>query len=142
MGPIHDELLADVARLDLTPHEAVDIILGFPGLAEGLLPGRSYLGPDGRIRLDLLDAGGASARRIEFDSDGHLARVELGAAREGGQVVEFAEYELIHDTPFAHRVAIESRTSRATLVLSGVELNPELPPSTFAVDTSSERDGE
>jgi hypothetical protein len=142
MGLVHDALLEEVAHLALTPAEAVDVILGYPGLADGLEPGRSYAGPDGNIRLDLVDPSGRPVRRLEFDSEGHLARVESGNLAGVGQVVEFSDYALIDDAPFAHRVAIESSNSRATLVLSVVELNPTLPPNTFAVGALLRGDGE
>jgi len=141
MGPVHAALLAEVAHLDLTPAEAVDVILGFPGLTEGLLPGRSYLGPEGRIRLDLVERSGRAVRLLEFDGEGHLARVESADPAALGQVVEFSDYALIDEVPFAHRVAIESPQGRATLWLSLVELNPELPPGTFRVDARLQGDG-
>ncbi len=85
MGLVHDALLQEAATLDLTPAEAVDVVLGFPGLADGLEPGRSYAAPAGNIRLDLVDASGKPARQLEFDSDGHLARVATGSPAEAGQ---------------------------------------------------------
>jgi hypothetical protein len=142
MGPVHDALLHEVAYLALTPAEAVDVILGFPALTDGLKPGRSYAGSDGNIRLDLVDRSGKPVRQLEFDTEGHLARVESGDLAEAGHVVEFSDYALIDDAPFAHRVAIESPSSRAILVLSVVELNPALPPNTFSVDALLRGEGE
>ena len=137
MGSVHDALLWEVAHLDLTPAEAVILILGFPGMEQNLVPGRSYRGPDGRVRLDLVRADGHLVREIEFDVEGRLARVQTsGVDNVPPQVVEYSDYELVDDVPFAHRVAIESAESRATLVLSLVELNPELPLDTFQVDTT------
>jgi len=136
MGSVHDALLWEVAHLDLTPAEAVDVILGFPGMEQNLVPGQSYRGPNGRVRLDLVRGDGRLVRVVEFDVEGRLARVQTKGADDAlPQIVEYSEYELVDDVPFAQRVAIESAESRATLVLSGVELNPELPSDTFQVHT-------
>ena len=134
MGNVDRSLLWEVAYLDLSPAEAVDVILGFGGLGEGLLPGRSYAGPEGHLRLDLVRPDGAPARTVDFEPSGLLARVETRLPGGGSWVVTASAYEDVGGSPVAHRIEIESAHSQAALMLSRVELNPELPPDTFRVD--------
>ena len=137
-GPVHRALLWEVARLDLTPEQAVDVILGVPGLAAALSPGRCYAGPGGELRLELVDEAGRVARVADFDAEGRLSRLEVrDPAQQPSLVVRLSDYAVVAGTPLAHELSIEAGGVLATLNLSDAELNPALPADIFRVELPS-----
>jgi len=144
-GPVHDALLWEVARLALTPAEAVDVILGAPRLGAALSVGGAFDAGDGRVRIELSDASGSVRRLVDFDRDGRLRWLQQ--RRSGGSVAweaRFDDYAPVDGTPLAHSVSIELRDgrTRALLKLSGVELNPALSPDIFRLDALAPNDAE
>jgi hypothetical protein len=135
-GPVHDFLLWEFVRLDLSPAQAVDVMLGAPLLAPdhalmgafdvGVGVTRIWLGPERSLR----------ARELDLDAEAKLVRF---AQWEGGDapawVASFEDYAPVAGVPFAHRVTLTTRSgARAVVSLSDVELNPELPPDIFRLD--------
>jgi hypothetical protein len=143
-GVIRPELLYEVAGLPLLPEEVVSVLLGVPSVGTDALPGPAWALSDGGVRLDL--RGDPEARRLEFDPDGNLRRLEVHAP--SGQllfVVRYDDYRPLTDAPdpdpqtrsapFAHDIALDfpQAKARARVSFQQVELNPELPPGIFAL---------
>lgn len=133
-GEVHPGLLWRVANLDLTPEEAIDIVLGAPRLDAALAPVRAFESGDGEIGVDLGDGSGKLRERRSFDSEGRLRRVQRFA--EGGGVVwsaRFDGYAPVSGVFLAHAIRLEAGEPaiRAELALSGIELNPALPADLF-----------
>jgi hypothetical protein len=132
-GEVYPELLWDAARLALTPAEAVEVILGAPEPDAGLARGAAYLVGE-RVRIALVDPGGAVRRWVEFGAGGELRRLAQ-ADEQGGVAWEalFDDFAEIDGAPFARNVALRSSSGRAQaeLVLRTVELNPNVPADIF-----------
>jgi len=135
-GEVHPGLLWQVASLDLTPEEAIDLVLGAPRLDAALAPVRAFQTGDGEIGVELGDGSGSVRERRSFDSEGRLRRVER-LAEAGGVVwsARFDDYAPVSGTSLAHAIRLEAGAPavRAELVLSGVELNPALPDGLFVL---------
>jgi len=130
-GPVHDALLFDVVRLDLTPAEAVAVILGAPPVGDALLG--AWDAGDGVTRLALGPPGGEPQRSLDLDGQARLRRFAVHATA-GARAWEarFDDYVLVGGTPLAQRVSIETGSgTNAVLSLANVELNPALPPDIF-----------
>ena len=133
-GEVHPGLLWRVASLDLTPEEAIDLVLGAPRLDAALAPVRAFEAGDGEIGVELGDGSGRVRERRSFDSEGRLRGVERLA--EGGGVAwsaRFDDYAPVSGVSLAHAIRLEAGEPaiRAQLVLSGVELNPTLSAELF-----------
>jgi hypothetical protein len=135
-GPVYPGLLWEVAQVDLTPEEAVEVLLGAPRVPPGLEPTGAQRYPDGAIRVDLGDAKGPSQRVFEWGADARLRRIE---ARSPGDSVlwqaDFSRWERVGDQWFAHGIALHFPVSETEVELDfgDVELNPELPSDAFVL---------
>jgi len=133
-GPVHDDLLWQVARLDLTPAEAVDLILGVPDPGAALVATAAFDAGDGRIRIQLSDEAGAVRRLVDFDAQQRLRWLQV--RRESGAVAweaHFDDYADVAGAPVAHEISVVlgDGRSRARISLRDVELNPTLTPDIF-----------
>lgn len=133
-GPVTPTLLWEQAWIDLTPTEAIDLLLGAPAADASLVP-LAALGDDGGgVRLDLGDAEGQLRRRAGFDAAGRLLWLEVydapGALRWRA---EYGDFERLGTSEFARAVKVETAAgaTRAEISLRGVELNPPLAPELF-----------
>jgi outer membrane lipoprotein-sorting protein len=133
-GEVDDDLLWREAGIDLSPAEAVAVLLGIP-ISEPLpAPAGAVRDEDGRIRIDLADAGGSPVQRVTFDSAGQLRTFEF--LDGSGAVVWAAQFDAYRDvggSPFAHSVEVDVRSgmTHAEISFRNVELNPDLPPEMF-----------
>jgi hypothetical protein len=147
-GEVRPGLLRQVASLDLTPEEAIDLVLGVPRPGAGLAPAGAYTTKDGEVDVELAEPDGQVRERRVFDAQGRLRRVEhLGEDGAAAWSARFDEYRPVGGVPFAHTIRVEAgRTAaRAELVLSGVELNPALPADIFQLrpaGSGGQTDGE
>jgi hypothetical protein len=144
-GPVHDALLWQVARLALTPEEAVELILGAPRLAAALSPTAAFDAGGGRVRIELSDAAGSVRRLVDFDAAGRLRWLqERRSSGAVGWEADFDDYAPVDGAPLAHRLTIQLRggRTRALLSLTGVELNPELSPDIFRLDDLTAREAQ
>lgn len=136
-GPVHPALLWNVVRIDLTPAEAVSVILSAPRIEPGLEVIAAWDAGEGVTRIALGAPGGPPHQILELDAEARLLRFEQWAGG-GGQplwTAAFSEHAPVDDAVLAHRVAIETRGgTHAVLSLSGVELNPALAPDIFSLD--------
>lgn len=132
-GPVYDGLLWDAARLDLTPAEIVDVMLGAaPGRDELVLATASEHGD--LVRLELADAAGRVQRVAEFGVAGELRRLEQRDA-SGRRLWEarYDDFTEVGDGLFAREVALHSPAARARIVLRDVDLDPTLSEELFRV---------
>ncbi len=142
-GEVHPGLLWQVASLALTPEEAVDLVLGATRLAEPFVPLRAFEAADGEIGVELGGGAGGVRERVRFDAQGRLRGIERLA--EDDAVVwsaRFDAYEPVAGVPFAHEIHVDAKhpATHAELVLSGVELNPALPPDIFRLRPAVSQD--
>lgn len=132
-GPVYEDLLWDAAYLDLTPREAVEVILGVPWPDADLRADAAWAVGEG-VRIELSDATGRVRRVVEFGGSGELRRLEQRDA-DGRPAWEarFDDYVDLAGTPFARGVALRDAegATRAALTLRDVELNPVLAPELF-----------
>jgi hypothetical protein len=136
-------LLWNEAGIDLSPEEAVAVLLGVP-ISEPLpAPANAVRDGDGRIRIDLADAQGRVVERVTFDPAGRLRAFE--ALDDSGAVLwgaQFDGYRDVDGSPFAHSIGLDVRSgkTRAEISFRNVELNPDLPPGLFRLFPSREGD--
>ncbi len=133
-GPVHEDLLWQVARLDLTPAEAVDLILGVPLPGDALTATAAFDAGDGRIRIQLSDEASAVRRLVDFDEERQLRWLQVRS--QDGEVAweaRFDDYAEVGGAPVAHEISVVLRDgrSRARISLRDVELNPTLSPDIF-----------
>jgi outer membrane biogenesis lipoprotein LolB len=135
-GPVHDALLLQLVGLELTPEEAVGVILGAPRLDAALQVLGAWDAGEGVTRIALGLPGGDAERSLDLDADARLRRfVVLAGADTPGWQADFGDYSLVSGAPLARRVSIETGAgTSAVLALSGVELNPTLTPDIFRLD--------
>ena len=135
-GEVHPGLLWEHAYIGVTPEEAIDLLLGAPILDPTLSPRAAYdmTEPHGGARLEMADDRGVTLERGEVDRDGNLIRLDVFDERglpEWG--VSLRDFQDVSGFAVPHEIDLEVRAgnSRATLTLSGVELNPDLPEGLF-----------
>jgi hypothetical protein len=135
-GRVYPGLLWQVAQVDLTPEEAVEVLLGAPKVPPSLVPTQALRLYDGGIRVSIGDALGPSQRILEWDPDGRLRRFET---RTSGDSVlwqaDFSEWQQIGGEWFASNVQLHFPVSKTEVELRfrDVELNPDLPSDAFVL---------
>ena len=142
-GAVYEKLLWDAARLDLTPSEAVEVILGAPHPDADLRAGAAFHVGD-RLRIELADDAGRVCRVVEFDAGGELRSLEQrDTAGRRAWEVRFDDYVDLAGTRFARGVALRNGADagRAELTLRDVELNPALPPELFQLQDPAAEGG-
>lgn len=136
-GPVHPGLLWNLVRLDLTPDEAVSVILGAPRIPEDHeVLGAWQLG-EGATRIALGGPGGPPRQSLDLDVEARLLRFEQWGDDPAAPLwrAGFGDHAEVDGVILAHTVTIETRGgTRASLSLSGVELNPALDPDIFRLD--------
>lgn len=135
-GRVYPGLLFEVARIDLTPDEAVEVLLGAPRLPDGLSATAGRELRDGGAQLDLADPTGAVLRTLEWDARGLLRGLVARSAT--GEVLwqaEFEDFRSVQGARFAHRVALHFPPSQTEVRLEfdEVELNPDLSRDVFVL---------
>ena len=133
-GAVHDGLLWQYTRIDLSPDEAIDLLLGAPILDRTLVPIRAFETDRGTIQTDLADENGVVRERVAFDAAGHVTRFEvLDAAEALEWAARFEDYAAIEGGEVAHKIVLDiaSGGSHAEITLRDVELAPALPAGLF-----------
>lgn len=150
-GPVHPHLLWQVVRLDLTPAEAVGLLLGAPDLPPELRILAAQDAGEGRIRITLGSDDAAPLRALDLDAEAQLRRYAVWEAPASPRappqwVAELGDYAEVDGLPLAHRIAVETRSgAKAVVSLSAVELNPELSADIFRIEglrPAAAREGE
>lgn len=135
-GPVDPELLYRVSGIAVAPEVVIDLVLGASIPHEDLIVSEAAATSDGQIQVSLTGPEGELRRRMAFDAEGRLRRLEV---REGGRVAweaRFAGYELVDGRPFAHEIVLDvpKAATRAEITLRDVELNPPLPDGVFRLN--------
>ena len=141
-GVVSSALLWQVARVDLEPGEAVDLLLGVPRPGPGLRVSRALLRADGQIAFERVDARGEPRERFVFDAQGRLASMaRLAADGRAMWRARFSRYRAISgpdgsSRQFAFEVALDFPRVEggATLDYQQAELVAELPGSLFRLN--------
>jgi hypothetical protein len=135
-GQVTPELLWQVGRIDLTAEQAVDLLLGSPAPAPGLLRGPLRGREDGVVELPFLDAAGRVRQRFEVGAEGELSRLEtLDADGELRWAAVYSSYRDVDGEAFAFEVELQFPRvgANAKFDFRSVELNPELPEGIFSL---------
>jgi hypothetical protein len=145
-GLVTESLLWDVARVDLRPDEAVELLLGAPVPSNALGTGPAREWSDGRIEIEQRDGAGVLRRRFAFGADENLA--ELHVLDERGQLVwraRFRDYRELEGPdgspqPFAFDVRLEFPRfdAVARFRFKSVKLSAELAPELFVLELPAE----
>lgn len=132
-GPVHDGLLWEVAQIELTPEEAVDLLLGVAQPDGALDVASAWDAGEGRVRVAFADDAGVRRRQVEFDAEGRLRWLQVREAAGFAWEARFDDYAPVGGAPLAHVVTldIDGGRTRAVLSLRDLELNPQLPPDIF-----------
>jgi hypothetical protein len=133
-GTVQPTLLWQEAHIDLTPEEAIEVLLGAPAAGAGLVPARAIDAGEGLIRMDLVDSERRVRQRVAFDAAFRLREFEV--VGDGGEVLwraQFGDYAPVGGVPFAHTIVLDVAAGAAHVEISlrDVELNPDLPPDIF-----------
>jgi hypothetical protein len=140
-GVVDAHLLWRVARVDLEPAEAVDLMLGTPRPDPTLQVGPARAYPNGEIGLERVDGDGVLREGYRFDAASRVLEAMVYDP-SGGLVwrAEFGDYRSIDapgggQLPFAHDVLLEFPRveARARLTFKRVTLASELPDTLFAL---------
>jgi hypothetical protein len=135
-GAVSRELLWRLARIDLSPNEAVSILLGAPAPSAGAELTGVFRGPNGELALEYRGEGHGSGFRFEFDAEGRLSHVQTRGA-DGGLDwrVAYADYREHDGVQIAHEVALEFPrvAASANFSFDAIELNPALDPAIFQI---------
>ncbi len=146
-GLVSASLLWRVARVDLEPGEAVDLLLGSPLPGPGLRLGEAHAREDGGVAFDRRDELGAVRERYVFDAEGRLREMErLDAGNVRLWKARFDDYRKVsQDAGPEQSFAFELRLDfprvggRATLDFQQVALAAQLPDELFRLDISGSR---
>ncbi len=135
-GPVYDALLWNMVGLDLTPAEAVEVVLGAPRVAGEFVVLAAWDLGGGVTRIALGEPGGAPTRSIDLDDRARLLRFAVfGDTKLPVWEARFDDYALVSGSPLARRIRIETGSgTHAVLSLSNVELNPPLTPDIFRLE--------
>jgi len=149
-GRVSPSLLWRVARVDLEPGEAVDLLLGSPRPGPGLrVVGARGLG-NGGIAFDRVDGEGRLRERYVFDAQGRLAETER-VDRAGERIwgARFGEYRAVNSAgggsrEFAFQVELDFPRveGKAKLDFQQVDLVAELPDGLFRLVPAETKTGE
>lgn len=133
-GPVGPDLLWQVAGIQLTPEEAIDVVLGVPPVSQDWETAMAYRFADGRILLGLVDERGLPRQSLEFDEDGVLLGVEQRTPMGSTDwIARYSDYEERDGWALARNVELQFPASDVTarLSLGSMELNPEIAEGTF-----------
>ncbi|MBW2540789.1 MAG: DUF4292 domain-containing protein [Deltaproteobacteria bacterium] len=133
-GEVDEQLLWREAGIDLSPDEAVAVLLGSPVSDAQLAPANAARDVDGWIRIDLADARGTVVQRVTFDPAGQLRGLEVFDASGGvAWAARFDAYRDVGGSAFAHSIEVDVRSgmTHAEISFRDVELNPDLPAEMF-----------
>ena len=134
-GVVDEALLWRLARIDLTPTQAVSLLLGAPVPLPGFSRTAAEWTGEGTMVVRFSGPRGGSQRFV-FDAAGRPTEVSAQAP-DGARIWEarFAGYEQVDGVAFAHEVSLEFPrvNAHASVRFRRVELNPALSAGTFVL---------
>lgn len=133
-GQVHAGILWEVARIALSPEEAVGVVLAAPDVAADLAVAGAEELPDGGVRIVLADPAETARRELVFDAVSRLR--ELTELDGAGAVAYRARYDDWREVeggrfPFRQELQFPGGDAEALLTFQSVVLNPQLPPEIF-----------
>jgi hypothetical protein len=136
-GEVAAELLWRLARVDLTPEEAVEVLLGAPSPLAGLVPLVASSLQDGGLAIGLgAEGAGFAQQRFEFDGQGQIRSLKR-FDRHGALLwtARFNDYRPVSGERFPFGVSLSFPRVEATAEIDfkSVELNPDLPSDVFVL---------
>lgn len=135
-GPVDDGLLWRTARIDLSPADAVALLLGTPRIDPAARVVAARIRQDGTIGVETRGEPAGPVRWFEFDAAGRVARAGLRAA-DGRAVwtVRFGDWRDVSGRPFAHRadLVFPRVEAEVSVVFHSVEFDPPLAPGLFVL---------
>lgn len=141
-GRADPEILWRVARIDLSPEEAVGLLLGAPVIEPGLFLADARGYKDGRVAIARRDGRGVVRERYVFDSRGLLLEVQRLGSR--GRIIFTAHYSdyrsltgpegSAENFPFDLKMEFPRVEAKAKLVFKQVDLSASLPNSLFELE--------
>ncbi len=135
-GYVTDDLLWRIARVDLAPEEAVELLLGAPLPSAGASVAEAFERGPGGISLDLRDEGGRLRERIDFDDRGRLADfVQYDANERIAWHASFGDYREHggDDYAFDLHLRFPDVEAEATLAFDDATLHADLADELFAL---------
>lgn len=140
-GVVDAGLLWRIARVDLVPEVAVDILLGAPRSDPGLSNGGAWLQEDGSIAFARVDRRGVQRETYRFDVAGRITeRATYDEAGELAWRAQFSDYRPVFspsagDVAFAHDVLLDFPrvSARVRMVFKKVMLSEDLPEALFVL---------
>jgi len=139
-GEVTPDLLWRLARVDLSPTEAVALLLGAPTPDRAWQRAGAEALEDGGVAVEYRDSSGSLRQRYEFGSEGQLLELETRDSEQRPTWrAHFADHRELEGSPFAYQVELVSHRvdARAELHFSDVVLNPELPDELFVLNVRS-----
>jgi hypothetical protein len=135
-GPVTPYLLWEVARVDLAPREAVELLLGAARPEPGLHVLAAEERPDGWLEVSLADGSERLRQRLAFDAAGLLRRL-ASFAPSGALLrdIRLDDYRDVGGVPFAHETDLHFPPfeTRATFSFVDVEVDADLPDELFVL---------
>jgi len=140
-GAVGAHLLWRVARVDLEPAEAVDLVLGMPRPGAALDAGDAQIFEDGAIAFSRVDGHGVVREQYRFDGAGRLAETaRFDAAGALLWRARFSDYRAVvgplggeEEFAFEIDLAFPRVEARARLDFAQVVLVDALPDALFAL---------
>jgi len=135
-GPVDDGVLWRTARVDLTPADAVALMLGVPVVAPDapVVAARAF--EDGGIGVSTGDVDPSGTRYLEWGAAGELRRAELrSGSGERVWTARFSDWRDLEGSRFAYQLELDFPRvdARASLRFDIVELEPALSPGVFVL---------
>jgi hypothetical protein len=143
-GPLSDHIFWDLARIDLTPGEAVELLMGAPVPNPRWQRSRAFVrvddddDDDDEVAVEFEDPSGVRRQRFEFDARGLPRAVRSYDVQ--GRLVWHAAYDDYRDVegslfPFSIILASERVDATAKFAFQSVRLDPELSRALFRIET-------
>ena len=117
-GQVTSDLLWRIARIALSPEDAVALLLGIPERSKAAYLSGAYVDSLGVVSLDFRDEKDALRERISFNPDGNLEEfVRFDGASQVAWQANFTDYRDISDSRFAFDVLLSFPEVDATASL-------------------------
>lgn len=136
-GDVTPDLLWRIARVDLSPEEAVDLLLGAPLPHEDLFRAGAWAAPAGGVVIDFEDVRGQLAERFEFGAAGELRSVSSWEPSGApAWTATFSDYREVDSSRFPFEIEFDFPRMKvhARVDFQSVSLDPELPGDLFAIE--------
>jgi hypothetical protein len=139
-GEVTPHFLWRLARVDLSPGEAVALLLGAPTPHPDLQRAAAQAIEDGGVAVEFRDSAGSLRERYTFDSAGQLRELSTwDADQRPAWQASFSDHRDLDGSRFAYELELVSHRvdARAELRFTDVTLNPKLSDDLFVLNIHS-----